>query len=132
MPFLNPVAARAPVPATPNATVRIEPPRVDGRGVRLFERQNNAHRGRFRLSRWWRQRLHRPLQFVAWLTWFVDGCFPSATVYMTVAGARRFQGIRPQSICIYIKDQSSRPISVSSCIYETYDLGGYLHRIRWT
>ncbi len=26
-----------------------------------------------------------------------------ATVYMTVAGARRFQGIRPQSV--YIKDQ---------------------------
>src|SRR6266404_6902620 len=44
-----------------------------------------------------------------------------ATVYMTVAGARRFQGIRPQSV--YIKDQPSWPISVSSCIYETYDLG---------
>jgi hypothetical protein len=40
---------------------------------------------------------------------------------MTVAGARRFQGIRPQSV--YIKDQSSSPISVSSCIYEAYDAG---------
>jgi len=45
------------------------------------------------------------------------------TVYMTVAGARRFQGIRPQSL--YIKDQPSWPIYVSNCIYETYDLGNY-------
>jgi hypothetical protein len=43
------------------------------------------------------------------------------TVYITVAGARRFQGIRPQSV--YIKDQPSWQISVSNCIYETYDLG---------
>jgi hypothetical protein len=50
------------------------------------------------------------------------------TVYMTVAGARRYQGIRPQSL--HIKDQPSWPIYVSNCIYETYDLGGYLHRIR--
>jgi hypothetical protein len=28
------------------------------------------------------------------------------------------------------KDQPSWPIYVSNCIYETYDLGGYLHRIR--
>jgi len=40
---------------------------------------------------------------------------------MTVAGAGRFQGIRLQSV--YIKDQPSWPISVSNCIYETYDLG---------
>jgi hypothetical protein len=46
---------------------------------------------------------------------------------MTDAGARRFQGIRPQSL--YIKDQPSCPIYVSNCIYETYDLGGSLHRI---
>jgi hypothetical protein len=43
-----------------------------------------------------------------------------ATVYMTVAGARGFQGTRPQSL--YIKDQPSWPIYVSNCIYETYDL----------
>jgi len=43
---------------------------------------------------------------------------------LTVAGARRFQGIRPQSVYIvYIKDQPSWPISVSNCIYETYDFG---------
>jgi hypothetical protein len=40
---------------------------------------------------------------------------------MTFAGTRRFQGIRPQSV--YIEDQPSWPISVSNCIYETYDLG---------
>src|SRR6266852_4481821 len=39
---------------------------------------------------------------------------------MTVAGARRFQGIHPQSL--YIKDQPSWPIYVSNCIYEAYDL----------
>jgi hypothetical protein len=33
----------------------------------------------------------------------------------------RFQGIRPQSV--YIKDQAPWPISVSNCIYDTYDLG---------
>ena len=44
------------------------------------------------------------------------------------AGARRFQRIRPQSV--YIKDQPSWPISVSNCIYATYALGNYLHRIR--
>ncbi len=42
-------------------------------------------------------------------------------LHETVAGARRFQGIRLQSV--YIKDQPSWPISVSNCIYETYDLG---------
>jgi hypothetical protein len=31
------------------------------------------------------------------------------------------------SIC---KDQPSWPISVSNCIYATYDFGNYLHRIR--
>jgi hypothetical protein len=36
------------------------------------------------------------------------------TVYMIVRGARRFPGIRPQSVYI---------IYVSNCIYETYDLG---------
>ena len=41
----------------------------------------------------------------------------------TVAGAGRFQGIRPQSV--YVKDQPSWPISVSNWIYETYDLGNY-------
>jgi hypothetical protein len=47
-----------------------------------------------------------------------------AAVYMTVADARRFQRIRQQSV--YIKDQPSWPISVSNCIYETYDLGKLL------
>jgi hypothetical protein len=32
--------------------------------------------------------------------------------------------------CVYIKDQPSWQIPVSNCIYETYDLGGYWHRIR--
>jgi hypothetical protein len=36
---------------------------------------------------------------------------------------KRFQGIRPQSPqSVYIKDQPSWPIYVSSCIHETYDL----------
>jgi hypothetical protein len=48
------------------------------------------------------------------------------TVYMTVAGARRFQGIRPQRL--YIKDQPSWPIYVSNCIYKTYSFSGYLHQ----
>jgi hypothetical protein len=51
------------------------------------------------------------------------------TVYMTVAGASRFQGMRPHIKAHIYKDQPSWPIYVSNCIYETYDLCGYLHRI---
>src|SRR4029077_12406184 len=37
---------------------------------------------------------------------------------------------QPDSSDLYTKDQPSWPIYVSNCIYETYDLGGCLHRIR--
>jgi len=36
----------------------------------------------------------------------------------------------PPTQPLYIKDQPSWPISVSNCIYETYNLGDCLHRIR--